>query len=46
MELVSERDELVAWTERRGPERMAAYRERFNAESIDGLPGLRATHPS
>jgi hypothetical protein len=46
MELAAERDELVEWTERRGPERMAAYRERFNAESIDGLPGLRAAHLS
>jgi len=43
MELVEERDELVEWTERRGPKRMAAYRERFNAESIDGLPGLSRT---
>lgn len=42
MELVGPRDELVAWADRRGPGRMDAYRERFNAESIDGLPGLRA----
>lgn len=44
MELVAERDELIEWAKRRGTARMAAYRVRFNAESIDGLPGLtRAT---
>lgn len=44
MELVSERDDLIEWAERRGTGRMAAYRARFNAESIDRIPGLtRAT---
>ncbi len=41
MELVGPREELVASARRKGPEKMAAYRVRKNAASIDGLPGLR-----
>jgi hypothetical protein len=41
MELVGPREELVASARRKGPEKMAAYRARRNAASIDGLPGLR-----
>ena len=41
MELVGPREELVSSARRKGPEKMAAYRARKNAASIDGLPGLR-----
>ena len=41
MELVGPREELVVSARRKGPERMAAYRARKNAASIDGLAGLR-----
>jgi hypothetical protein len=40
MELVSERDVLTRWTERRSPEQLAAYQEEHNKVSIDGLPAL------
>jgi len=40
MELTSERDLLTRWSERRGPEDLAAYRAAHNAVSIDGLPAL------
>ena len=40
MELVGDRKELVDGARRKGPKKMAAYRARRNAESIDGLPGL------
>jgi hypothetical protein len=35
-----ERDTLVRWTEKKGPEGIARYREEKNARSIDGLRGL------
>ena len=41
MEFVGPREELVASARRKGSEKMAAYRARKNAASIDGLPGLR-----
>lgn len=41
MEYVGEREELVAFAERKSDESLAAYRQRFNTESIDGLPGLQ-----
>ena len=41
MEFVGPREELVASARRKGPEKMAAYRARKNAASIDGLPGLQ-----
>jgi hypothetical protein len=40
MDYVGEREELVAFAGRKGEAGMAVYRERFNARSIDGLPGL------
>ena len=40
MEFVGPRTELPEWAERKGEAKMAAYRARKNAESIDGLPGL------
>jgi hypothetical protein len=40
MDYVGARDELAAFAARKGEGGMAAYRERFNARSIDGLPGL------
>lgn len=43
MDYVGEREELVDSADRRGPEKMSGYRERFNARSIDGLSGLRAS---
>jgi len=42
MEMVGERDLLRLGAEKKGPEGMAAYRATNNAESIDGLPGLRS----
>jgi hypothetical protein len=40
MEFVGPRAELPESAERKGEAKMAAYRARKNAESIDGLPGL------
>jgi hypothetical protein len=40
MELSSERDLLARNAERQSPEELAAYRARYNAASIDGLPAL------
>jgi hypothetical protein len=40
-EFVGERTQLPAWTERKGEEGLARYKEQKNRESIDGLPGLR-----
>jgi hypothetical protein len=37
-----ERDELMAFADRRGPEGLVEYRGAKNAVSIDGLPGLTA----
>lgn len=38
MEYRGQRDELVAWTEKKGPEGIAEYQATKNAVSIDGLP--------
>ena len=35
-----EREQLQAWARKRGPERLKAYREEKNRQSIDGLPGM------
>jgi hypothetical protein len=35
-----ERDTLMKWVERKGPEGIAKYKQQKNAESIDHLPGL------
>ena len=40
MELVGERDRLIDWAEKRGPEGVAAYQADRNAVSLDGLPAL------
>jgi hypothetical protein len=42
MELVAERDLLDRSSARKGPKRLADYRARKNAVSLDGLPGLPA----
>ena len=34
-----EREQLQAWAHNRGPERLKAYRQEKNRQSIDGLPG-------
>ena len=38
-----ERDQLLQWAERRGPDGLVEYRREKNAASIDGLPGLTAS---
>jgi predicted pyridoxine 5'-phosphate oxidase superfamily flavin-nucleotide-binding protein len=35
-----EREQLQAWARNRGPERLKAYREEKNRQSVDGLPGI------
>lgn len=40
MELSEPREELLVSAESKGPEKMARYRDRRNAQSIDGLPGM------
>ncbi len=40
MELVSERDLLSRWSERRTAEQLVAYRIEHNTASIDGLPAI------
>jgi hypothetical protein len=37
-----EREQLAAWARKKGPEGLQAYREQKNANSIDGLPGVRS----
>lgn len=39
MELVEDRDQLVAWAEKKGEMKLEEYRTERNAASIDGLPG-------
>jgi len=40
MELLDHREHLLHSARRKGPEKLAEYRARRNAYSIDGLPGL------
>jgi hypothetical protein len=40
MELLGHREQLLDSARRKGPEKLAEYRTRRNAHSIDGLPGL------
>jgi len=40
MAYIADRDVLDLWTEKKGPEGLAAYRAKNNAVSLDGLPGL------
>lgn len=42
MDYEGDRTQLIAWSERRGPVGLAAYKREKNMTSIDGLPGLRA----
>jgi hypothetical protein len=42
MELLEEREILDAWSENRGPDKLAAYHSARNVTSLDGLPGLPA----
>jgi len=39
MEVVTDRDQLVAWAEKKGDAGLETYRAERNATSIDGLPG-------
>lgn len=41
-EYVGERTQLVEYADNKGPEKLAAYKQKNNAHSIDGLPGLRS----
>jgi hypothetical protein len=40
MDLLGPRKQLLDSARRKGPEKLAEYRARRNAQSIDGLPGL------
>jgi hypothetical protein len=42
MRFEGDRDQLLRWAERRGPEGLCAYRAANNQASIDGLPGLES----
>ena len=42
LEYEGERDELMKFAERRGPDGLVEYRAEKNAASIDGLSGLDA----
>jgi hypothetical protein len=41
MHFESDRRQLLAWTERKGPEGVAGYQATRNRRSLDGLPGLK-----
>jgi hypothetical protein len=41
-EFVGDRDLLDRWSENKGEEKLEAYREAKNSESIDGLPALHS----
>jgi len=45
-EFVGQRTQLVALSEKKGPEQMEAYQAQKNRASIDGLPGLRRFDPA
>ena len=38
-----DRQTLVRWSEAKGPEKLAEYRQAKNARSVEGLPGLPGT---
>jgi len=46
MELLGPREQLLDSARRKGPEMLAEYRARRNAQSIDGLPGLVPDQPA
>ena len=41
----SDRDTLVDWADRKGPDGLEAYQAERNASSIDGLNGLAGLAP-
>lgn len=41
MDFRSERDTLVAWADKKGPDGIATYIRTKNGQSIDGLPGIQ-----
>lgn len=41
-----DRPQLEQWAQRKGPEGVHAYQAEHNAQSLDGLPGLRETSPA
>lgn len=40
MQLLGDRDQLVEWADRKGPDGVAAYWAQKNVTSVDGLPGV------
>jgi hypothetical protein len=40
MKYESDREKLIAWSSEKGPDGLAEYRQKNNAMSLDGLPGL------
>jgi hypothetical protein len=42
---VGPRSQMIDWAERKGPDGLRAYREKNNARSIDGLPGIDPVRP-
>jgi hypothetical protein len=42
MDLVDDRERLLDWASAKGDEGIAAYWEKKNAQSIDGLPGIHS----
>ena len=42
MDLVDDRDRLLEWAEAKGADGVVEYRQKKNAVSIDGLPGIEA----
>ena len=41
-----DRDDLLKWATRKGPEGLSAYWEEKNSRSLDGLPGLAGVEPA
>ena len=41
MQYEGDRRQLIAWTEKKGPEGVAGYQATRNRRSLDGLPGLK-----
>lgn len=37
-----QRDQMVNWSQRKGPDGVREYQRNKNAKSLDGLPGLRS----
>lgn len=44
MEMVSQRDFLPVWAEKKGPEAMWEYQKKHNTQSLDGLPAMEFSH--